>query len=451
MITGTVTTWPLTWGPIVSNINSYQVGASTPFEIIEAIDRVRRRASWEMQTDQTYFDAGLSLAEKPIRLRGYQNTPRNRAEINGGVTYTSDFFVVAVQGQIVDSSDADDSDDFRADGSVAGFMLGNFSITANTLDRWWGPGWDGSLILSNNARPIPSLSIDRNFTDPFRTPWLRWLGPWDFSTHFGQLEDDRAVPNAQFWGFRFNFRPIPALEIRLSRSAQWCGDDRPCNSDAFVDLVFGRDNRGDDDIDDSNEPGNQLAGVDFRWATTIAGRPLAFYGQFIGEDEAGGLPSRYLGQIGIDGTAVIRNRWTMRWFGEVVDTKCRFYESDIFPNCAYNHSIYQTGYRYKGRAIGHASDNDARLLSLGLTLVDGSESEWSAVLRLGQLNRIGVPDPANSLSPTSQDIASIDLRHSRAFTFGEVTAGVGVQTTDDEQSGDSRNDISAFFQWRSSY
>ena len=51
---------------------------------------------------------------------------------------------------------------------MIGVVAGNWSIAASTQDRWWGPGWDGSIILSNNARPIPSLTLDRVFTDAFK-------------------------------------------------------------------------------------------------------------------------------------------------------------------------------------------------------------------------------------------------------------------------------------------
>lgn len=449
VIKGPTTTWPLAWGPIMADVAAFSVDAQTPPHIVAAIERVRRRSSWEAQTDTLYVDTGAAVAEKPMRIRGFQDTPRARAEITAGFNYTTDRFVVALYGQASDAPR--DNEEFRADGSVVGFVLGNYTITANTLDRWWGPGWDGSLILSNNARPIPSLSFDRNFTEPFRSKWLSWIGPWDVSMHFGQLESDRVVPEARFWGLRVNFRPIPSLEIGLSRTAQWCGDGRPCDSDTFVDLLLGQDNRGDDDIDESNEPGNQMAGFDARWATPWFDSPVAVYGQFIGEDEAGGFPSRYLGQLGIEGSGVFRERWSYRWFGELAATNCRFYEASEFPNCAYNHGIYRTGYRYRTRSIGHGADNDARLVSVGLTAVDEAEREWTAVLRFGELNRIGSPDPRNTVTPTPQDTFSIDVRHSRAFDIGEFSIGVGFEAIDDEASNSSNDDFRAFVQWRSSY
>jgi hypothetical protein len=280
---------------------------------------------------------------------------------------------------------------------------------------------------------------------------LSWLGPWDLAVHFGRFESDRHVPDARFLGMRFNFRPLPSLEIGLSRAAQWCGDGRPCGFDTFADLLLGRDNVGDDDIDRSNEPGNQLAGFDLRWAARLFERPFAVYGQLIGEDEAGGFPSRYLGEFGIETSGMLGTRWSYRWFGEVTATSCKFHSSTEIFNCAYNHSIYQTGYRYRSRAVGHASDNDSRILSTGLILSDERETQWYALVRYGALNRGGAPDSRNSLTPTRQDVVSLDLTHARVFTYGHIEIGLGIERTDDELSGTVEIDGRAFLQWRSSH
>jgi hypothetical protein len=333
---------------------------------------------------------------------------------------------------------------------MVGVALGNFWISASTLDRWWGPGWDGSLVLSSNARPIPALTFERNFTEPFATRWLSWLGPWDVSALFGRLESDRVVAGAQFMAFRFNFRPLPSLEVGLTRTAQWCGEGRPCNLEAFTDLLLGRDNLGDAGIGAQNEPGNQLAGVDFRWGLARFRLPLAVYGQFIGEDEAGGFPSRFLAQFGAEASGLWRERWSWRWFGEVADTSCGFYESEGNFNCAYNHGIYQTGYRYRGHSIGHGADNDARVLSTGLLLVDADETEWQVLARYGELNRGGTPDPANSLTATKQDFASLDVSHSRMFRYGVIEIGVGIERMEEATSSQSDNNVRAFVQWRTS-
>jgi hypothetical protein len=267
---------------------------------------------------------------------------------------------------------------------------------------------------------------------------------------FGQMESGRAVPDAQFFGLRFSFRPLTSLEIGLSRTAQWCGEGRPCNFDTLVDLIAGRDNHGDDGIGAANEPGNQLAGLDFRWATTAFSVPLALYGQFIGEDEAGGFPSRYLGQFGAEIGGQWGDSWSYHWFGEYADTSCGFYESDDNFNCAYNHGIYSTGYRYRGRVIGHGSDNDARIFSSGFLSIDRDETRWQATVRYGELNRGGTPDAGNTLTPTEQELFSIDLTHGRSFRYGVVDIGAGFERIDDTVSGASANTKRAYIQWRSS-
>lgn len=449
VIRGTVSTWPLAWGPILADLQAVDPDKELTPSILGAMERIASRARWETREHEAFFGAHFAIAEEPTRIRSFDNTPRESAEVGAELTYTGDWFTVGLRAQAVDSPS--DGKDFRADGSVVGIAVGNYSIAVNTLDRWWGPGWDGSLILSNNARPVPAISIDRTFAAPFQTQWLRWLGPWDLSIHFGEMEEERVVPNAQFFGLRFSFRPIPSLEVGLSRTAQWCGDGRPCNLETFGDLLIGRDNVGEDNVDRSNEPGNQLAGFDARWAVRIGGVPTAFYGQFIGEDEAGGLPSRYLGQIGVEGTGHWRDRWVYRWFAEFAATSCRFYSPDEFNNCAYNNGIYQTGYRYRGRSVAHGADNDARLISVGMIAVDDEDSQLFAVARFGELNRGDAADAANSLTPTAQDIASFDLTYKRWFRYGRLSIGLGLESVDDAFSASSDEDVRGFVQWQSSY
>ena len=448
IIKGPTSTWPLAWGPILNDLSNADA-TNIPAAVSDALARVQQRANWETRTQELTFNTKAGIADNATRIRSFQNTPRGKIEVAAGASWIDEWFSVELNVQGVDSDQ--DSEEFRADDSMIGVVIGNWSIAASTQQRWWGPGWDGSLILGNNARPFPALTIDRVFTDAFKTRWLSWLGPWDLSVMFGQLEKERAVPNAQFFGMRFNFRPIPSLEIGISRSAQWCGDGRPCDASTFVDLFFGRDNIGDAGVGADNEPGNQMAGLDFRWSPSLMNLPVSFYGQFIGEDEAGGFPSRYLAQVGLEGTGYLMNRWSYRWFAELAGTSCDFLKSEVLYNCGYRQSIYQSGYTYRGRIIGHGADNDARLISAGLILVDTDDMQWRGLVRFGDLNRDGAPDARHSLTPTPQDIISLDLSHSRVFSFGVIDLGAGYEQIDDAVSGISSSDGRLYLQWRSSY
>lgn len=447
IIKGPVTSWPLAWKPIVADLATADAAGELSMPVALAIARVRFRAEQETGVDRLRYRANVAGAADPAKLRSFADTPRESGQVGVGLSWNDDRFDIELNGQAVTSPD--DGKAYRADGSVLGIEVGNYSIGVSTMDRWWGPGWDGSLILSNNARPIPALAIDRTATNAFETPWLRWLGPWDLSVLFGRMESERVVPHARFFGFRLNFRPLPSLEIGLSRTAQWCGDDRPCGAHTFFNLLVGHDNRGDAGIGADNEPGNQLAGVDVRWNTSVFGRPWSLYGQFIGEDEAGGFPSRYLAQGGIETNGVLKEAWSYQLFAELSGTSCDVIKDDIF-NCAYNHSIYRTGYRYRGRTIGHAADNDALLTSAGLILSGADGGQWWAIARVGKLNRGGEPDARNSLTATPKDISSIDLYHSRSLAYGIVEIGAGVERLADTISGESATDGRFFVRWVSS-
>ncbi len=451
VITGPISTWPLAWGPILSDIRRSDAHANAVElepAVADALMRVRDRALWETRSHELTFNAKVGGSDNRSRIRTYQNTPRGRGEVGIGFGWLGDAFSIELNGQMVD---VDGDDDYRLDDTLLAVVVGNWSIAASAQQRWWGPAWDGSLILSNNARPFPSLVFDRVFTDPFASRWLSWLGPWDLNVMFGELESDREIPNAQFFGMRFNFRPLDSLEIGLSRTAQWCGDGRPCDADTFLDLLVGRDNVGDEGIGADNEPGNQLAGIDFRWSARLFDQPIAVYGQFIGEDEAGGFPSRWFGQFGGEWTGHIARRWSTRLYAEFSGTSCQFYESSELFNCAYNHGTYSTGYRYRGRSIGHPADNDARIVSIGGVMLDEADTRWRFLARYGKLNRGGAPDPRNTLTPTPQDIVSVDISHSRVVPFGLVDVGIGYESVDDELSASGRDEARFYVQWRSSY
>ena len=116
-----------------------------------------------------FAGAGVRLrgTNQPTSLRSFTDTPREDAELALRASWLSDHLALNLQGSVV--ADPEDGKQLRADGSYLGVNIGNFMISAGLMERWWGPGWDGSLILSTNARPIPSITLERNYTDPFKS------------------------------------------------------------------------------------------------------------------------------------------------------------------------------------------------------------------------------------------------------------------------------------------
>ena len=441
VITSPISAWPLSTGDIAEDVNKFRDDTALSASAASALARMRDFTKQETRTKVWRTEAEVGFAEAPLLIRSFEDVPRGDEEGWASTDWTGDRFAIKVRAGF--SDDPVDEQDFRMDGSYAAMALGNWMVGAAVVDRWWGPGWGGSLILSNNARPIPALVLERNFSTPFESPWLSWIGPWSTSVIWGQLESGRAVPNARFFGWRVNFRPLQSLEIGLLRTAQWCGSGRNCDLDAFLKVLAGDTNI--DEGETGSSEANQLAGYDARWLSPIGDLPYAIYGQLIGEDEAGGFPSRYMGMGGIEfwgRSDALKSDWHA--YVEVSDTTCQFYESSKRFNCAYNNSSYPTGYRYKDRSIGYSTDNDARTVTAGVLARHDKYGKWHVTARFAELNRGGPPDERNTVTSTPKDLLDVSVSHSRDTSFGKLDLGVGVQQLDDKVAGTDSTDVRLF-------
>jgi hypothetical protein len=437
---GPVTTWPISWPDIARDA----LGADDrglDVATADALLRVQRLS--RAAAAGGFGGAGIraSGSYEPTPLRAFADTPREEGEIALRASWLGDHTAINVQGTYV--ADPDDARRFRPDGSYFGVNVGNFMISAGWMERWWGPGWDGSLILSTNARPIPSVTLERNYTDPFETKLLSWLGPWRASISVGEAEaHDVAVPNVRFMAARVNFKPRPWLEFGLTRTAQWCGGDRECGWSTFTKMLLGRDNT--DDPSGLDQPGNQLAGYDARLRSPWKALPLAFYTQWIGEDEAGGLPSKFMGLFGLE-------TWGSSHVGgyrvrvEYADTTCEFTRQQPQFDCAYRNSVYPQGYSYRGRVIGHAMDNDSRMYSIAGLLTRSNGDVLGLTLRRFELNRNG---GAHAISDVPLDLDNVELRYSRGLGAGKISLGIGYD--DPAISADSAR-VHGFALWQQGF
>jgi len=441
-----LTAWPLAWADIDAGLRAIDAAELDGYAL-GAYRRVLSRAEAEAGAQRVTGYARLAFAEHPWVIRTFADTPREDAQLTGGFTFSNDRFTVRVNA--TRAWDPADEDTFRPDGSYVGVGLGNWTLSLGYPERWWGPGWDGSLILSTNARPIPQVSISRTRSTPFGARWLRWVGPWSLTSFIGRLDDERVVDDALLFGMRVAFKPLPGLEVGLSRTAQFCGDDRPCDLETFGDVLLGRDNRGVN-VAEEEEPGNQLGGFDVRWAPFRSGI-AAFYLQWIGEDSRHGGPQigSWLRQVGVELAGMPARRWHHRMNLEVAETICReggFGLSDAKPRCAYEHSIYRTGYRYAGRSIGHGMDGDGRSYSIGSTLTSSDEQVWRVSLRHVEINRTDSWfNTGHTISPTPQELSEIALLHVRPLAFGKLQAAVGYSKLDDRM--DTALDERSVFGW----
>ena len=394
----------------------------------------------------------VGAAARPTQLRTFADTPREEGEIS---LYAASFVGQRFGGrlQVTGTIDPDDDLPGRLDGSYVAGKFGNWIFTVGQQDRWWGSGWEGSLIMSNNARPVPEFSLDRAVSEPFETKWLSWIGPWRLTTFIGRMEGSREdYAHPLFWGMRVSARPLDGLEISLERTAQLCGEGRSCTWDDFWNMFSGNDNAGEN-VDPADEPGNQLASWDIRWASPIGDWNYALYNQHTGETIDNKIPRPYRsldtfgletwGEHGSDGTAW---RAGLEWS----NTRCGGTENgEKLWDCAYNNAIFNPdGYRYYGRVMGHSMDGDGDMYSARYIRVDSLANTLTLLARYSRINEGGaVPDTRHSVARGPEDWVSLDVSYRRVLRSGWLEGGVGIDSQDRKWKGDEAILPRAFVTW----
>lgn len=214
--------------------------------------------------------------------------------------------------------------------------------------QWWGPGYHGSILLSNNAEPLTMVRITN--PQPVLLPWIfKYLGPFRFVFFVTRLEEERTIPEPYLWGMRLNFKPHPYIEIGLQRTALLGGEGRDKSISTWWNSFTGK---GENET--GSGAGDQRAGGDIKITVPWQVQPFQVYLEAAGEDEARGLPYKWAYLTGIYLPRILSlERISMR--GEYAATHV-----EGSPNVWYNHGIYTDGYKYKGRIIGHHMGTDSK-------------------------------------------------------------------------------------------
>ena len=230
----------------------------------------------------------------------------------------------------------------------AALGLGPVEISFGRQSLWWGQGRHGSLVLTDNARPLDMVRITN--PSPILLPWvLKYLGPFRFDVFWSRLKDNRVVPHPYFAGLRLTVKPLPWLELGGSRTVIFGGKGRPdVGFSDFITILGGRNLSGD--ADDSD----QLAALDFLLRFSyLWGAEL--YGEWGGEDEAGGFFSNmaYTGGIylpRLDPSERLSLRFEYADLSHIDDNSPPWY----------HHGIYRSGYTYEGKILGHPAGGTSR-------------------------------------------------------------------------------------------
>lgn len=456
VITTPVNTYPLMWQDIAENIRNTEV-------------------SHLSETDKNaYYYVLLQLrsakrSEKKIEVNTASDDNRftsfgDSFRDNNNISISRSWLTNSWAGKLHTHYNPSplDGDKVRYSGTYLSAFLGNWVVTAGLQDRWWGPSWDTSLVLTNNARPMPALSLSRKSAVPFNIPFTQIDIPWTVTSFMGIMDDDRVIEDTLLWGFRLNFKPTPNLEIGINRLAQWGGEGRSQSLDTFVDLLLGNDNCGEHAFDcgenNEKEPGNQMAGYDIRWSTSILGHPFNVNFTMNAEDgdsEAGSFFGEEQYQLGFDTHInIFEKNW--RIYVEATDTYATCADghngdgTSTIGNCYYEHHTYNTGMRYKKRNIASIYDNDARTGTLGMISQVEDNTSFEFKFRWLQLNldnsdkAPGNDQIGNTVTEIAENMLMLSGKVQHSYRNWRYTFGSHISKSQFDNDIDDDHDIDVF-------
>ncbi|MFL2560873.1 MAG: capsule assembly Wzi family protein [Gammaproteobacteria bacterium] len=423
-----ISTWPLAWGDIAYNLTKNE----SEMSLIEITSFQRiKEALIEAEMGGLGGQTEIKVAKNPNQMTWFNDSVTNTKSVGAQSSYLSKNLALNIKVEKIPGKTLMDE-------SYLAIARGNYSLTLGSKKNWWGPGWDSSLVLSSNARPIRGLSIERNFSDPFESAFLKWIGPWDLSVIIGELDSNRSISDPKFFGMRFGFRPTSSLELGLSRTSLFCGENLSCGFSTFTDMLI-----------DKNDDGYNAVGIDFRSSHKMKNIPFAVYGQLMGEPF-----NNTMGLFGMETWGLINSNQQLesyRFFVEASSTSCQFYKNDSEKyGCAYRNDLYTDGYRYAGSSIGHTSDGDSMVLSLGGILVGENSQLLKSKLSLGQLNRGSIN--SYQLREHQTNFFNIDLGYEFDLYWfdiplGSFDLGVGYDMYKDKVDNTSENEPRIYVAW----
>jgi hypothetical protein len=366
------TQWPLPWASLQGDLASADL-SSLPLPLQAAAQRVLARAEAATAPGRTAW-ASMDATNKTNVVYGFDGMGRGEgqaqisAEATGGAfsgrislgAFTNNFTTTSVpepvgatQGYFFGSNTK-----LMPDGSYGSLRLGDVRLYAGYLDHWWGPGNISALSLSNNARPMPQVGIERAETSASSLPVLRWLGPWQAEFFLGYLDGPRLMPNTYYNAARIAIHPLNGLEIGVSRTEEFCGDGHPCSPlrDYFH---FANNPNNVDNVNDE-------ATWDIKYSHPLAGIPFQAYLQLMNEDYSWFNHSGTSHLFGLSAflpTPENPVRLTAE-FSDSIATLHPFSFGDNIYGFSYTNGQYLDGMRYRGRTLGFSLDDDSTLLTL---------------------------------------------------------------------------------------
>jgi hypothetical protein len=215
----------------------------------------------------------------------------------------------------------------------------------------WSFSSKNSLILSSNAQPLNSIYFKSDYQNE-----LPYFNKASIEIINGMTKGHKNLEDPMLFGVRVTYAPTTRFELEAIRVSQWGGSKNNKSPSIITKTFFGDTNEG------THSNINQMAGIGVSYSLPKSSLPIRIYGQAVGEDEAGGLPSCLIYLSGIEWNGLLINQRTLIGL-EFIDTRTRFTSNkNCGPNSAYNNHTYK--YTNHGIVMGAPIDTQGRSFEL---------------------------------------------------------------------------------------
>ena len=278
------------------------------------------------QTDaMTYAKATVAYGNKPKSIpnqRGQKVDTYLKLEA-GGFANFGKHFGVSVAGIA-------NEDNLIPTQSFFYFGYEYAQVDIGYREHWYSPFYDSAMILSTNAKTLPSISISnvKPITDfDIRYDLFYMKMKTDPAINSGKELGLKVPGKPHLAGVHLSFSPFDGLTLGANRLLQFGGGDRSVGLKDFAKAFFlpgGNDNVNAEETQKfgpNYEVGDQLASLSFDYKAAWFNQPFSFYGDVGLEDTLGGTRNNsynfglYLPYLSENNSLRLENsRWQTEWY-----------------------------------------------------------------------------------------------------------------------------------------
>lgn len=432
-----VTSYPIMWQGIANDLTDVNL-SKLPKEAEFALNHVRHALRFAQKSVRSGIK--LKANSKPNEQQAFGERYQEQAALQGYSMMMGERVTAKVSVQL--ASDANSGKKIAYDDSYLAVIFGNWVVSGEKINHWWGPANENALMLSNNASPMKALRLTRLNSDYFGPNLLSFIGNWQFTALLGEQKHNKQTPSSnKFFGARFSTSPFQGLELGYSQTAQFDANNQDHDFADFNNVLIGKNKFKNDSI--INEY-NQLVSLDAKYSSQLFGQSMAVYGELAGDKQNSMLPEHRNYTVGIEhyfGQA----DYLVKSYLEYTNTQQQCGDNTQPYHCGYQHPYFADGYQHHSQNIGASIAENAKSMTLA-----SQYHQTNGIAAYAKLRFIEQDQATNNPLAKNQKRYQIELGYQQGVFNGlwQVSAQFGKQESDLNPKSDRISALRTSWEYR---